>query len=174
MKHSRKNIPLVFCLLFCFAISFGQTYKDDNNTDTGNNAVTTLQELQLLGIDNSPNPRSATLTGSSVFVRQIGDFNQANLKVSANATDINIRQNGDDNLTDLEYEVNTAIANLEQNGNSNRIKDFVVDRTEDVSLDLVQDGNNMSFERYGSNALTRSLKFTQNTSYQTIIVRSFN
>lgn len=171
MKHSIKSMSLLICLLFCFAISFGQTYKDDDNSDT---AITTLQELQALGIDNSPNPRSATLTGSSVFVRQIGEFNQANLNVSANASDINIQQNGDDNLADLEYQVNTAITNIQQNGNSNRIQDFVIDRTEDVSLDLVQEGNNMNFERSGSNALTRSLKFKQTTSYQTIIVRSFN
>lgn len=171
MKHSKKSMPLLLCLLFCFAISFGQTYKDDDTSDT---AITTLQELQVLGIDNSPNPRSATLTGSSVFVRQIGEFNQANLRVSANASDINIQQNGDDNLAELEYQVNTAITNIQQNGNSNRIQDFVIDRTEDVSLDLVQEGNNMNFERSGSNALTRSLKFKQTTSYQTIIVRSFN
>tara|TARA_R100000935_G_scaffold9625_1_gene19551 strand:- start:34054 stop:34584 length:531 start_codon:yes stop_codon:yes gene_type:complete len=176
MKHLKEKLLFAVCVMFCVTIAMGQTYKEEeeNGTQLRDTENTTLQELQLLGIDNSPNPRNAEITGNAVFVRQIGEFNQANFKIAANASEININQNGDNNLADLEYQVNTAVTNLQQNGDFNTLVDFVIDGTEDVSLDLEQNGDGMYFERFGSNAITRSLRFKQTEASPTIIVRSFN
>ena len=106
-------------------------------------------------------------------MRQIGDFNTTRIVTRTNASEINLLQNGDYNDTNLDYTANTAVAELVQNGNNNKIKDFVNNPNADISLDLVQDGDYLNFERDGVNELTKSLKFRQSEASPTVIVRSF-
>lgn len=178
MKTTIKNI--IFGTLLSGIIIptvSGQTYKPENNNANGSKNIiqgenVSPEMLTNFGIITTPNPKNALIQGNSVYVRQIGDFNTTNIVTNTNASEINLLQNGDYNDTNLDYTANTAVADLIQNGNNNRIRDFVNNPDADVSLDLIQTGSNLNFEREGVNELTKSLKFRQTEASPTIIVRS--
>ena len=65
------------------------------------------------------------------------------------------------------------MADLTQNGDNNLIKDYVYDSSEDIYLNLQQDGDNLTFDKFGSNELTKSLQFRQTEASPKIIIRSF-
>lgn len=166
--------------LSCFNVSIAQTYTDEEDTSIEGEEIT-LEGAQVnqtilanLGISTGVNPRSATLTGRSVFLTQIGSLNQVSIDVTAEASEVSIFQNGDQNFTGLQYVANTVITNLVQNGDQNIIIDFANDPSADISLDLTQNGDGLNFQRQGVNELTKSLKFTQTIGTPTLIIRSFN
>jgi|SRR5690554_4452773 len=175
MKNQKSIIVSCIIVLFVFQFTFSQTYIDNETStkevQTGQRLTPTVQAN--LGINTAPNPMSTVIQNNAVFIRQIGDYNTSNIKVATNASEINLLQNGNSNDTQLNYVANTAIADLVQNGNNNKIVDFVNSPFEDISLDLIQEGNYLKFERDGVNELTKSLKFRQAEASPTIIVRSF-
>ena len=177
MKTTIKIIlfGILISALFIPTVS-GQTYKPDN-ANGGKNILqgekVSPEILTSLGIMSAPNPTNGLIDGNSIYVRQIGDFNTSRIVTNTNASEINLLQNGDYNDTNLDYTANTAVADLIQNGNSNRIRDFVNNPDADISLDLIQEGSYLNFEREGVNELTKSLKFRQTEASPTIIVRSF-
>tara|TARA_A100001391_G_scaffold202102_1_gene190783 strand:+ start:325 stop:867 length:543 start_codon:yes stop_codon:yes gene_type:complete len=177
MKTKSRNI--LFGILATFLITpavWSQTYKGEKNTQEDKKGINlenmSPQVLENLGITSAPNPKNATAQGNSVYIQQIGSFNTAQIQTRTNASEINLIQDGDYNDTNLNYRANTAIADLIQSGNNNRIRDFVNSPNADISLDLVQDGNYLTFEREGVNELTKSLRFRQTEASPTIIVRS--
>lgn len=179
MKTTIKNIlfGILVSAIFIPTVS-SQTYKpEENNTNGEKNIIkgeqVSPEMLTNLGIMNTPNPKNAIIQGNSVYVRQIGDFNTTRIVTNTNASEINLLQNGDYNDTNLDYTAKTAVADLIQNGNNNRIRDFANNPNGDISLDLIQDGSYLNFEREGVNELTKSLKFRQTEASPTIIVRSF-
>ena len=189
MKKDVTLFSLRYALIVLFigttSLSFSQTYTDDeeieqtvdvevNSSDTDIEENNATVVFDALGIDNSPNPLNGTLQGSKVFLQQIGDLNNANVSVIANSSDISIVQNGNLNNTFLDYQVRTVITDIIQNGDGNVLSDFVNNPLEDISLNIEQQGNYLSFERFGSNELTKSLKFIQTEASPSIIVRSFN
>lgn len=165
----------VVTILFCFQFATAQTYKDTetNEDKVISNEDVSRQVLSSLGIGTSQNVRNSTVQGNSVFLRQIGDFNTVSVNVQTNASEISLIQNGDSNDISLDYLANTAVTDLVQNGDNNRITDFVNDLNADVSLDLIQDGDNLNFERNGANNLTKSLQFKQTEASPTLIIRSY-
>ncbi|WP_339700266.1 curlin repeat-containing protein [uncultured Marixanthomonas sp.] len=171
----KKLTSTFIIMLFVSAISFSQTYKNEKTESqkTGEEQMATPEIFKSLGIDNSVNPRNAALTDNSVFIRQVGEGNRAAISAATNASEINLTQNGFQNGVDLDYTANTVVADLRQNGNYNFIKDYVYDPTVDASLELTQDGDGSYFERFGTNEITKSLKFRQTGNSPDIIVRSF-
>ncbi|MGY8915206.1 MAG: hypothetical protein ACKVJF_09020 [Flavobacteriales bacterium] len=174
-----KKLHLITLFLMVWLLSlttvFGQTYKEDENEqgEEVQRISTTQEDLNLLGIINTPNPRNQQLQGNQVFLRQVGDYNRTAIINSTEASEIKIRQNGDNNLTGLFYIAKTAYADLFQNGDFNTIKDFTYNPSADVSLELQQQGDGLYFERFGTNSITESLKFKQTEASPTIIIRSF-
>lgn len=170
-------IVCVLTMMLIAPLAIAQTYisEKDNNTD-GTEVVLQGQNVspEVLGIFTAPSSRNATIQGNSVFLRQIGDFNTASIRTHTNASEINLLQDGNSNDAKLDYTANTAVADLVQKGDYNTIKDFVNNPDMDISLDLVQDGNGLQFERNGANELTKSIKFRQSEASPAIIVRSFN
>ncbi|WP_133240829.1 hypothetical protein [Marixanthomonas spongiae] len=156
------------------SVAFSQTYKNEKteNEKTGEAQAVTPELFKSLGIDNSPNPKNATLTDNTVFIRQIGEGNRAAINTDTNASEINLVQNGVQNGADLDYTANTIFTDVRQNGNYNFVKDFVYDRNVDAALELTQEGGNY-FERFGTNDLTKSLKFKQTENSPDIIIRSY-
>ncbi|MGO4912123.1 hypothetical protein [Leeuwenhoekiella sp. W20_SRS_FM14] len=132
------------------------------------------EALNLVGLFNDTNSRNTELNNNEIYIKQIGSYNLTNINITSKASDISVTQNGNDNDVNLEYNVNTAISELQQLGNRNSITDFVLDPSADISLDLIQNGNDLSFERQGVNDLTKSLKFRQNGFSQSLIVRSID
>lgn len=174
---TRKKIMIVCVLtvLLTGPLAIAQTYtpEKENNAD-GTEVVLQGRNVspEVLGIFTAPNPRNATILGNSVFLRQVGDFNTASIRTHTNASEIKLLQKGNSNDTQVDYNANTAIADLVQDGDFNTIKDYANSPEMDISLDLVQEGNNLKFERQGVNELTKSIKFKQTEASPTIIVRS--
>lgn len=177
MRNIKNRITLSMVFLLCvFQFAISQTYSEK---ETSENKIVEGQKitpaiLENLGISTAPNPRSAVIQNNAVFIRQVGDYNQTAISTNTEASEINLLQTGNYNYTTLDYTAKTAIANLLQNGDSNRIFDFTNSPEADVSLDLIQDGNNLNFERHGVNEITKSLRFRQTEASPTIIIRSFN
>ncbi len=180
MKTLLKNLMYSALLsLIITPIVSAQTYKGNQDNTDGSEIVVqgkniTPAMFANLGMFNNPNPKNATLQGNAVSLRQIGDYNIASIQTNTNASEINLLQNGNSNKTQLNYTANTAVADLEQNGDNNQIRDFVNSPDADISLDLIQNGNDLNFERNGVNELTKSIKFLQTEASPTIIVRSQN
>ena len=158
MRPFKKYFSLIVLLLFLTQLSFSQTFNEsESNEETiiENNVELSKELFGNFGIGTGANPRNFQITGNSLFLTQIGEFNSASIITETNASEINISQNGNVNNVDLTYVANTAIANLEQNGDYNIIKDFVIDRDENISLDLTQKGDGLIFVREGANSLTK-------------------
>lgn len=171
---SKPTFLSIFFMIFSVQVFIGQTYSEE---ETDNNATQRIDDAEsffsIFGANNQVNSRNSTIEGNSVFLTQIGSFNQVNINTQTQASEINITQNGASNYADLDYNVNTAFTNLVQNGNNNTIIDYVLNPQEDISLELTQEGDNITFERFGVNSITKSLKFIQTEASPTIIVRSF-
>lgn len=177
MKVIYSKITFVLVVFFLVShISIGQTYSEETNK---NNSKETLKEANLSTgmfssyFNNTNASKTAVVQGSSVFLKQIGQANQAKVQVSAQASDINVLQNGNNNDVNLTYQVNSVATALQQNGNNNYIMDHVVNPNEDVTLQLKQNGDNLNFERFGSNQLSKNIKFNQTSASPTVIIRSF-
>lgn len=178
MKNFDKNIGILFFFMLLMSqFSNAQTYLNSGASSQEElllrNDNLTQAALNGLGILNSPNPRIQEITGNDVFLRQIGDFNQADIKTITASSEIVIKQFGESNWSTIDYEVNTAIANFVQNGDFNTIHDYVISPDADISLELTQEGNGKYFERNGINELTKSLKFTQTDATPVLIINSY-
>lgn len=157
-----------FVLFFSSGL-LAQTYINEEEVDHK------VLEVSLNGLGvmlNSPNFH--TIQGNAVALKQIGEYNQADIRTQTTSSEIAITQNGRYNYTQLDYIANTAIAKLLQEGNNNQIRDFVNDAGSNISLELEQRGNNKVFERNGVNDLTQSLKFIQTDATPSLIIRSYN
>jgi len=181
MKLTTNKLIKMSLVMFIFCTGWstlGQTFTAEEEENANESTVTKLSSADVfrtLGISNASNTlRSASLQGNKVLLRQVGDFNQLNVVTQTRASDISVVQQGNDNRTSLEYNTNTAFARLAQFGNGNTIRDYVYNPEDDVSLELTQQGNNMYFERFGSNSLTKSLTLKQTEASPVIIIRSFN
>ena len=171
-----KYILFNCLLMLSFQAISAQNYISNPNVEEkileGN--MLNQEALNLVGLFNDTNSRNTELNNNEIYIKQIGSYNLTNINITSKASDISVTQNGNANDVNLEYNVNTAISELQQLGNRNSITDFVLDPSADISLDLIQNGNDLSFERQGVNDLTKSLKFRQNGFSQSLIVRSID
>lgn len=180
---STFSLKYVLLLSLCYLYtqySTAQTYANEPASEevTGeeiiiDNTNVNTDLLNSLGFETDFAPEPSTIVGNLVSVQQIGDFNNVNVTAITQSSDISITQNGNRNEVDLVYNSQSVFALLNQQGNSNQIIDFVSDPAANPALDLTQQGNNLTFERYGVNNLTNSLRFTQTEASPVIVVRSY-
>ncbi len=170
----KKIITIIFLITTLVTIN-AQTYTEESEVENvliGKKIDPNI--LASFGITTFINPKNTEISGNSVFLAQVGELNEVSIYTNTNSSEINIAQNGNFNKTDLNYTANTAVSELVQYGNYNLIRDFVNAPYEDISLNLIQDGNYLNFQREGVNQLTKSLKFRQTEASPSIIIRSFN
>lgn len=180
MKLSIKKIFTCISLLCISSLVYSQTFENDPETEevTGeeiiiNSENVSPQILSNLGFDTSFSPPTEAIIGNQVFIRQIGSFNEASVIAATENSDIIVNQDGNSNEIDLRYNAQNVFARVNQQGDFNFVSDFVVDGQSSPALDLTQEGNNLSFERFGVNNLTNSLRFNQTEASPAIIVRSY-
>lgn len=180
MKNFKCLLFACCVTLFCNITIFAQTYEEETESQevNGNEIVVDSQTvssdiLSTLGIDTSVNLRNQQITGNSIFLTQIGDLNVVAINSNTNSSEIQLTQRGNFNFTGLDYRANTVVTSITQNGNFNLVRDFVNNPEANVSLDLQQNGNNLTFERFGTNSLTQSMRFVQTEASPTIIIRSY-
>lgn len=165
---------LVFLIICAFSNkSYSQTYKEDKTAEAQiKKEPMTAQMLQGLGITINPEVNFNAVRGNSIFLTQIGGFNNTKIFTSTENSDIKLDQEGNYNTTTLSYRARTAVADLKQEGDYNVITDIINNPDLDVSLQLDQQGDYLNFERQGVNNLTKSLKFTQTNASPSLIIRS--
>lgn len=176
MKNKIRNGFFILLLSLAYSIT-AQTYSDDSETIVNadlvkNNTITTSAALQSFGISNQKNNRSNSLQGNTIFLQQVGALNSTDIFITSNASELNINQNGAENNVTLGYNVKTAIVDISQEGFRNIAFDFVNDPTANVSLELTQTGDNLFFQREGTNSVIESLQFNQTSASPSIIVKS--
>ncbi|MGI0106698.1 hypothetical protein [Salinimicrobium sp. 3283s] len=163
-------------ILSCFLLSMSsgvlaQTYINEEEVDQ---KVLEANLNGLIGGISITQPNFSTVQGNAVALKQIGEYNQAEIRTQTTSSEITLTQNGRYNYTKLDYIANTAIAKLLQEGDNNQIRDYVNDAGTNISLELEQRGDDKVFERNGANDLTQSLKFIQTDATPSLIIRSYN
>ncbi|WP_144667086.1 hypothetical protein [Dokdonia sp. Hel_I_53] len=175
----KNYIVLIMYLFVGFSVTTAQTYSSDTDEDTELSNQELIQKnilqyanLSDFGIKTQKNLRNETIEGNSVFITQIGELNAAAINVKSEASEIKLVQDGDQNFAGLDYVVKTVITEIQQKGNRNTVFDIINNEFADISLDLEQQGNDLNFQRLGSNSLTESLQFVQTQASPSLIIRS--
>ncbi|WP_299257598.1 hypothetical protein [uncultured Aquimarina sp.] len=117
--------------------------------------------------------RENMVGNNAVFIQQIGTGNQIFSNITAQSSDIRLSQNGEQNLIDINETSKEIEKFITQNGNNNTVTDFSFNSDISTSLEILQEGDNLSFEKFGSNELSKNLKFKMTGNARAIIVRSF-
>tara|TARA_B100002049_G_C15902998_1_gene300731 strand:+ start:51 stop:557 length:507 start_codon:yes stop_codon:yes gene_type:complete len=159
-------------VFFFFGIFSGisaQTFATDGKPDLKRDKLSLFNS----GVYEIQRAKTTLPKNNQVYLTQIGELNTININSQTNSSDIMVSQNGNNNDLNFKYIADHAMANVIQNGSNNQVVDYVNLPGETINLNLTQDGSNLSFDKYGSNTLTESLRFKQTGFSKTLIVRSF-
>jgi len=173
MKNIFFKAFIVFSLVS--SVTIAQEIKGGEVSNTDQDKFITLSQINNITL-NAPAdvPNSSISAGvNSVFIQQIGTSNQVFSNVTAESSDIKIFQNGNDNNIEINESARLIEKTITQSGNNNSVVDFSVNPDISTNLELIQEGNNLNFERFGSNELSKNLKFKMSGNARTVIVRSF-
>ncbi len=170
MKSKRKNKWnfLLIVLIICNLGSAQELFVIDD-AGVARRDLKILNQIQ----DNALLQQQTQIINSSVFIQQIGVKNNIHTQVEATYTQIEVYQEGTLNNIEIDEISKTVLKDIKQIGNENSITDFSFNPEITTQLELNQLGDNLTFERFGTNELTKSLKFTMMGNNKTIIVRSF-
>ncbi len=175
----KKSIILIaFVGLFSLVSSYSQT--ETNNYSSDSEVFNSQQdELNLLSglsfisqVNQEELASSFNNAPSSVIISQVGFNNYINSQTKSDFSNIELLQNGDSNSIDLLISAPTISHNIIQDGNNNSVTDAIYYSNQEVGLQLIQKGNNLSLNRIGVNSLTNKLKLTQQGSFKTITIIS--
>ena len=164
------------CLLsvFFFSIISVIAQNDNSNSDTVLSIDNQMILLSQINGENLKRENSINTSNSnSIFIQQIGQRNDVVANVNADRSTIVLVQNGNNNVIDIDetsFEIQKTIS---QNGQNNVVLDYSFDPKSSTSLELMQEGDNLYFERFGTNELSNSLKFKMTGNARSIIIRSF-
>ncbi|WP_109097854.1 hypothetical protein [Aquimarina sp. AU58] len=164
---------LVFFIFFTFSNGYTQNLKGESELSvTDQDKFITLSQVNnVLSVGAESSPLSNGV--NAVFIQQIGTSNAVLSTIIAESSDIKILQKGDQNLVEINESAREIEKSIIQTGNNNSVTDFSFNPDISTNLELIQEGNNLIFERFGSNELSKNLKFKMSGDARTIIVRSF-
>ncbi|WP_025741758.1 hypothetical protein [Aquimarina pacifica] len=148
------------------------TKEDDFFEEKGSQSVQLFQIRDILLQSEKVNSEFLE-SSNTIFIEQIGASNVVNANINAVSSNITILQNGNENRIDINESAEEITKIITQTGNNNSVVDFSFDTLGSTSLELIQEGNNLIFEKFGSNELSNNLKFRMTGDFRTIIVRSF-
>ncbi|MCT8338519.1 hypothetical protein MG296_00495 [Flavobacteriaceae bacterium TK19130] len=171
-----KYFAIVICM---FIISVGMAQNDNSATETTelSSFDTNQSRLNFLASqENSQraNQNNAVQDENSVFIRQVGDYNTAVSRTQSQQSDVDIIQLGDRNYSYLNLNATTIENRVVQNGDDNIFMDFGVFRSQYHGTEVIQDGDNQTFTRFGSNSISEKLKVNMQGDDSSIIIRNFN
>ncbi len=165
----------LFFSLFSSGLIAQEVKEEGELSNTDQNKFITLSQVNGIVLGTTAEAqRSAISEGiNSVFIQQIGANNTVFSAITAESSNIKISQNGDENRIEINETAKEIEKVITQTGNNNTVVDFSINPDISTNLDLLQEGNNLIFERFGSNELSKNLKFKMSGDARTIIVRSF-
>lgn len=175
----KSILIIVFVSLFSLVSSYSQTETNNYSSDSEvfNSQQNELNLLSGLSFISQVNPEESVNSfdynaPNSVIISQIGFNNYINSETKSDFSTIELLQNGDSNSIDLLISAPTISHNIIQDGNNNSVKDAIYYSNQEVGLQLIQKGNNLSLNRIGVNSLTNKLQLSQEGSFKTITIIS--
>ena len=117
--------------------------------------------------------KASSVSGSQVFIKQVGMSNYARTVVAGENSRVEYRQEGDFNYINFDVQATNIEKVIHQNGNSNHAFGFMSQPSEAASLQLTQNGNQQHFEQFGSNSIGAKMQLKMNGNTNSIIVRNF-
>ncbi len=164
----------IFTKALMFFILFSATIYSQNIKNEDELSISDQDKFIALSQISSATPQLNTLEGlNTVFIQQIGNNNNVLSSIIAESSSINIIQNGNENQIEINETAREIQKTITQLGDNNTVVDFSFNPDISTNLELIQEGNNLNFERFGNNDLSKSLKFKMAGDARTIIVRSF-
>ncbi len=170
---------MIFCLLPSYVLSQDKTETDNSKTkrvsEIYNFKQSTSNYLLLNQVEAIQRRQSNTNIGDRniVVINQIGDSNIAVSQTNSANSSLEYIQIGDRNTIKSSNSILQTTERLIQNGNDNAITNFSFGNVSNSSLQVLQNGNNLRFEKFGTNSLTENLSFRITGNNQTLIIRSF-
>jgi len=171
MKYNLA-LALIFLVSFC---SFSQQEQVDgssksdlfNSDNERFNLYSSINFTQSNSIQNS-----STSEQNDILIRQIGDYNRVYSQTQSSSSSLELLQYGNSNEIDLIINAPSIKGTVLQNGNNNSVLDNIYYTNQNVELNVIQNGNNLSLNRIGVNSLTNKLQLTQEGSFKTITIIS--
>ncbi len=173
-----------FILLFISISVFSQEKREIDNTITNKQSdIYSYTEritnfLQLEQANQRPTndlngAAASSLSNNNVTIQQIGLNNRVLSNSQSQQSDLSFLQKGNNNKIESLNTIQTVSEQIIQNGNNNRVTNFSYGTVRKASLNVNQNGNNLIFEKFGTNALTNDLKFNFSGNNKSITIRSY-
>lgn len=160
------------------AIPFNALSQDQN---VKNDAALSLQgfqskssEMNFLANQNYASNKSTSNSSNFVNIKQVGSFNQVRARTSSEISEIDLIQNGDYNHIDLNINAFRINEKIIQNGNLNILTDINTFGSNFHEAEVIQNGNNQSITRYGSNSISEKMKVNMQGNDKILVIRNFN
>lgn len=110
---------------------------------------------------------------NQVYIQQVGQQNFSDVNVRSEESSLNLSQNGSQNFVNLSVNVHKVYGNVIQSGDNNFYTESTYGPSQQVTLNLEQNGDNLYLERYGANSIGNKLNLKMTGDNKTIIVRNF-
>lgn len=131
-----------------------------------------LQISQLEGFGNQSNRLNNQNSGNSVLIQQVGVNNTASSQTNSSFSDIQYLQVGLRNSIESINTIENASESVIQFGIDNSLINNSFGTINTSRLDVIQTGNNLNMEKYGSNARTNNMALRMTGQNRTVIIRS--
>ncbi|MEW7280678.1 hypothetical protein ABW636_18975 [Aquimarina sp. 2201CG1-2-11] len=173
-KTINLRLGLFIIMSFLWYGTYAQTTKSENDLISDKEKFMTLsQSTSLFESAQLINQQTTSSIGNMVYIQQIGTGNLVTSNSTSEFSNINIVQNGDYNKVEIDEHAKEVEKTILQTGTNNSVTDFSFNADISTKLELTQEGNNLIFEKFGSNELSKNLKFKMSGESRTIIIRSF-
>lgn len=114
--------------------------------------------------------QNAYINQNAVNIRQIGNFNTADITLKSSNYAIDVSQYGNNNSVDVYRNDLQTRQNIYQQGNNNAIKDFSFYSNQRANMNFTQLGNNLKVNNYGTNSISENMSIFQTGSAKEIII----
>ncbi len=164
-----KTYSLLIAALLFTSFIVAQTNEEAPETISRSNLVNLVATEQLPRVNNN-------LPNNSVLIQQVGQANTSYVNIASSSSMVTVSQNGNSNNVALALRGNNISESVYQLGNGNSVIDISSNNASGSGMQVIQKGNNLELERYGTSRTSGPLKVTQtgNGSGQAVIVRQFN
>ncbi|NNL16163.1 MAG: hypothetical protein HKO81_05940 [Flavobacteriaceae bacterium] len=170
----KYNLALMFVVLYSFCCFSQQEgiYNEYGSEilNSDSNLVNVLNTVALTQINSIEN--SVSNQGNDLIIRQIGDYNRVFSQNQSSSSNLKLSQYGNYNEIDLIINAPSIKGSILQNGNNNSVLDNIYYTNQNVEMNVIQNGNNLSLNRIGVNSLTNKLQLVQEGSFKTITIIS--
>ena len=168
-----KRLFIVALFVLFAGFSYAQVLgEEEQSADQTTTVLTTNTELTQATFFQQT--RAAATNG--IFIRQIGSDNFSRVVTGTSDSGlarVDLLQQGDNNYANIVDSSQEFLKNVVQNGDGNRLYDYSLPSNLSTNFQLIQNGNNLYVEKFGTNSLTEDLKINMTGNARSVIIRSF-